>query len=148
MLCMVILLLYYTHGCMKPADTCRKINNNIKKFNLPEWMARKVSVPNHQVSRAVPSLRTSHVKLEYGYPYLVPGTGAGITIHRISGNRDIGWSGLEMIPARCVLWQRVVRRVQPTTARVPYPKFTPLILSVFDRFDFHKVHLKTKVLHN
>lgn len=134
------------HDCMKAADTYRneKINNSIKKSNLPEWMARKVSIPNHQVSCAVPSLRTSHVKLEYRYPYLVSGTGTGITIYRISGSRDIGWSGLEMIPARCVLGQRVVRRVQPTTARVPYPKFTSLILGVLDRFDFHKVHLNNQ----
>ena len=125
-----------------------KINNNIKiyikLFNSPEWMTRRVSVPHHQVGRAVSSLRACHVELEYGYPYLVPGTGAGITIHRISGSRDTGWSGLQMIPASRVLRQRVVRRVQPTTSCVPYPEFTPLIFGVLDRFNLHKVHLNNQ----
>lgn len=107
-------------------------------------MARRVSVPHHQVGRAVPGLRARHVEFEYGYPYLVSGTGAGFTIHRISGSRDTGRGGLQMIPARRVLGQRVVRRVQPTTARVPYPEFTPFVLGVLDRFDIHKVYLNNQ----
>jgi len=95
-------------------------------------MTGRVSVPHHQVGRAVPGLRARHVELEYGYPYLVPGTGAGFTIHRISGSCDTGRGGLQMIPARRVLRQRVVWRVQPTTASVPYPEFTPFVLGIFD----------------
>lgn len=104
-------------------------------------MARRVSIPHHQVGRAVPGLRARHVELEYGHPYLVPGSGAGFTIHRISGSRDAGRGSLQVIPARGVLRQRVVRSVQPTTARVSYPEFTPFVLGVLDRFDIHKVYL-------
>lgn len=136
-------------ACRKRILENEKRNNNkniksyTKPFDSPERVARRVSVPHHQVGRAVPGLGARHVKLEYGHPYLVPGTVTvtGIVINRISGGRVTGRGGLQMIPARRVLRQRVVRRVQPTTASVSYPEFTTLVLRVLDRFDLHKMHL-------
>lgn len=64
--------------------------------NLPERVARRISVPHHQIGSTVFGLRSGYVKLEYRHPYLVSGTtaGTGLAIYRISGGRKTGWRGL------------------------------------------------------
>jgi len=112
--------------------------------NLPERMTRRIAVPHQQVRRAVAGLRSGHVEFEHRHPHLVPGTdAAGLAVYRrISDGRETGRRGLQVVPARRVLRQRVVRRVQPSAARVPYPKLAPFVLRVLDRFALHEVHLK------
>jgi len=107
-------------------------------------MTRRIAIPHHQVRCAVAGLRSGHVELEHRHPHLVSGTNAaGLAVYRrISDGRKTRRRGLQMIPARRVLRQRVVRRVQPSAARVPYPKLTSFVFRVLDRFALHEVHLK------
>lgn len=110
---------------------------------LPKWMTRRTSIPHHQVGRAVPTLCSGHIKFEHGYPNFISGTGHGFAVDfRISGSRQSGGCGLQMIPACCVFWQWVIRRMQPSAASVPYPKLAPFVFCILDRFAFYKMHLK------
>lgn len=119
-----------------------EIKRKTPRANLPERVTRGIAVPHHQIGRAIAGPRAGHVELEHGHPHFVSGT-AGLAVYRrITDGGETGRRGLQMVPARRVLRQRVVRRVQPSAARVPYPEFAPFVFRVLDRFALHEAHLK------
>lgn len=69
-------------------------------------MARRATVPHHQIGRAILGLRTGHVELEHGHPHLVPrpSTAGGVAVcERVSGGSQSGSRrSLQVVPARGV----------------------------------------------